>query len=504
MKRKQAGRLKWMRTRIMLMVFAGLYLAGIGTAADVKDVDDKDITNHIEIEMWTDQAVPSNAIDIKTQDGVVTLSGSVDNILAKERAEKIAEVTVGVIAVVNQIKVIPPVMRDDNDIKKAVKDALLQDPATESYEVNVKVDDGVVKLTGTVDSWQEKQLCATVTKAVKGVIDIDNKIDIDYKTERSDYEIEQEVKQRLANDIRVDDALIEVSVKDGRVMLDGTVGSLQEKNRASADAWVSGVRSVQTDDLQIKWWARDDMRRKDLYVSRSDKAIKEAVRNAFLYDPRVFSFNIGVYVNHGIVTLSGVVDNLEAKNAAEQDARNTMGVTQVTNHIKVRPVDIPSNDTLERKVSSTFLNDPYVERFELDISAYGGTVYLSGKVNTSWEKNRAENLAEGVKGVLLVVNNIESQYQWTWKPSWEIKEDVQNELFWSPFVDEDQVDIEVDNGIVTLTGNVDTYSERQSAEENAYEGGAKDVKNNLAVTYRYYGPRYYGPYSPYGYYYPIP
>jgi osmotically-inducible protein OsmY len=294
--------------------------------------------------------------------------------------------------------------------------------------------------------------------------------------------------------------LINVRVEDKKVILTGAVGSLQEKNRARNDAWVGGVDSVDTEGLDIEWWARDKMRRKNLYVSRTDAEIKQAVKDAFIYDPRVYSFEIGVDVSYGTVTLSGIVDNLKAKKAAENDAKNTMGIARVINNIKVRPAVVPSNEELVIRTNKALHDDPYIGRFDIDVSAFGGMVYLSGKVNTSWEKNRAEFVAEGVKGVLYVVNNIDYQYKWVWKPDWQIREDVKSQLFWSPFVDEDKVNVTVDNGIVTLTGKVDTYSERQSAEDNAYEGGAKDVINDLTVTYNYYGPRYYSPYSPYGYY----
>jgi osmotically-inducible protein OsmY len=496
LKKRLFGKLE---QNLILTFILGILLAGLtpGARAFSKSVEDKDITRHLETEYWLDESVPSNAIDVVTSEGIVNLSGSVDNILAKDRAQKIAEATVGVKAVVNRITVKPPVTRSDREIKNGVKDALLNDPAADSYEVDVDVDDGVVTLTGTVDSWQEKQLSETVAKGVKGVVDLKNEINVAYKAERSDYEIEQEIKERLANDVRVDDALINVKVKDEKVTLTGTVGSMQEKTRAISDSWVGGVDSVNADDLEIKWWARDDLRREKQYTSKTDPEVEEAIKDAFVYDPRVFSFDIGVDVSYGTATLTGIVDNLAAKNSAEQDAKNTIGVNRVINNIKVRPVVVPSNDELKSNVAKALLNDPYVERFKLDISAYGGTVYLSGDVNTSWEKNHAESIAEGVKGVLYVFNNIDYKYSWVWKPDWEIRENIKDELFWSPFVDEDQVTVTVDNGIVTLTGTVGTYSERQSAEENAYEGGAKDVKNKLTVTYEYYGPYYYGPYSPY-------
>ena len=63
----------------------------------------------------------------------------------------------------------------------------------------------------------------------------------------------------------------------------------------------------------------------------------------------------------------------------------------------------------------------------------------------------------------------------------EIKFDIQDELWWSPSVDADQMNIEVVNGTATLTGQVDSWSEWQAAKENAYEGGATWVHNKLEV-----------------------
>jgi hypothetical protein len=111
-----------------------------------------------------------------------------------------------------------------------------------------------------------------------------------------------------------------------------------------------------------------------------------------------------------------------------------------------------------------------------------------------------------VKGTVVVDNNIvvtnsaapyvydpavdEFEYDYDWnlyesannlKLDSEIKDDIQSELFWSPFVDSDQVTVAVDDGTATLTGTVDSWSERQSAEENAMEGGADAVINKLTV-----------------------
>jgi len=474
---------------MMLLLFT---VASERLWAQTKDIDDPDITSAIETEYWEDEAVSSNQIDVETNKGIVILSGSANNILAKERAEKIAESVVGVRSVINRIEVKPGGDRTDRDLRSAVISALINDPATESYEIQTKVNNGVVTLTGTVDSWQEKQLCEHAVKGVKGVIDIKNQIKVDYEVNRSDSEIKQEVIERLANDVRVDDALVDVNVKDGKVTLSGIVGSAQEKSQARVDAWVGGVSAVNTEDLTVQWWARDKMRRTGLYTSRTDEEIKEAIEDAFVYDPRVYSFHVDVDVTGGVAVLSGIVNNLEAKMAAERDVNNTVGVRYVRNNIKVRPKVVPLNEELENRVAEALLENPYVERFDLDISASYGTVYLSGEVNTSWEKTLAERVAEGVKGTVAVVNNIDYEHEWVWKPDYQIRQEVNDQIWWSPFVDSDDINVSVNNGIVTLTGTADTFGERQSAEDNAFEGGAKEVVNNIQVTYPYRSPYDYG------------
>lgn len=462
-------------------------------AVFAQGASDAEITSAINTEMRIDNAVSANNIDVTTVGGIVTLTGTVDNILAKERAQALAEATVGVRAIVNRVNVEPVRPRTDKELEVAVENAWLLDPATQSYRVNADADDGIVMITGTVSSYAEKELSATVAKGVRGVKEVINEIEVDYQVSRHDREIKNEIIARLENDVRVDDLLINVEVDDGDVLLTGTVGSLQEKNRAYSDSWVAGVNSVDSTGLEIKWWVRDELRRSQAYDSRSDDKIQKAIEEALGYDPRIIPYDVTVEVSDGMVTLSGTVDNPAAKRAAEQDARNTLGVWRVTNNIKVRP-EVPADDQLETRVAEALQSDPYVDRFDIKVEAYNGWVYLAGEVNTSFEKNRAERVTERVQGVIGVVNYLEYNHLWVWAPDWEIQEDVRSQLTWSPFVDASGINVAVNDGVVTLTGSVGTWSEREDAEKNAFQGGAKDVINSLTVDYRYYGP--YGP----GYY----
>ena len=100
------------------------------------------------------------------------------------------------------------------------------------------------------------------------------------------------------------------------------------------------------------------------------------------------------------------MDNFKAKKAAEQDARNVIGVCWVKNHLKVRPVNIPSDDMLEKRVANALLVNPWVDRFEIDIDAVAGWVYLSGNVTTLFEIKEAERVAgKGHQSVLRVHEN---------------------------------------------------------------------------------------------------
>ena len=257
--------------------------------------------------------------------GIVTLSGSVDNLLAKGRAVKIAEGIRGVLGVINRISV-TPVSRPDADLRKDILAALLQDPATESYQVTVAVQDAFATLTGSVGSYSEKQLAARIAEGVKGVKEVDNNVTINYLATRTDAEMAADVKARLQWDVWMNGSLIQSAVKDGIVTLKGTIGSAISEDRAVDDAWVSGVTSVDRSGLKVDPKAHHVEHQAFTDATRSDSDIKLAVQASLHLDPRISAFTPDVTVEGGVVILGGNVGNLKAKTSAEQDAINVVGV----------------------------------------------------------------------------------------------------------------------------------------------------------------------------------
>ena len=353
----------------------------------------------------------------------------------------------------------------------------------------------------------EKQLCATVAKSVRGVRGVNNRMDVDLNKARTDSDIKADVQKALEWDPHVDHSLIDVDVKDGEVKLIGIVGSAAEKRVAMLDACVLGSKTVDIAGLEVKRWARDKDLRKNKYIERSDEAVRKAVEDALLYDPRTSSFNVRAEVVDGTVFLRGKVDNLKAKRAAAMDARNTLGVRGVVNNLKVRPRTILSDRKIEDQIINTFIRDPYVESYQVAVDVTGGVAKLKGEVDTYFEKSRAEDLASRVNGVLIVTNNITVDkgyapyiydpyvdevypYEYEWyhpaprypiKSDVKLKSDIKSELFWSPFVDADEVNVKVDVGVATLSGTVDSWMEYDAAEGNAYQAGAVYVDNELKV-----------------------
>jgi osmotically-inducible protein OsmY len=467
------------------------------TDKNITKIKDIDIGRAIEHQMKIQKGISDHLIDVIVDEGIVTLQGSVDSLLSKKRAEEICMVVRGVRAVINNL-IVNAYDIPDKDLLSDVKEALLRDPATESFELNLEVESGKVKVTGTVKSWKERQLVNFVIEGIRGVREVNNELEFSDEEERTDDEMKEDIRQALRWDIRVDDGLIVIDVNDGHAELSGIVGSLSEKTKAEGLAWQCGIKTLKSDELNVERWARDEDLRKDKFVTKSDDEIRVAVQDAFFRDPRVGSFLINVTVERGEVHLEGNVDNLKSKVAAEEDAAHVVGVYFVKNNLKVRPKEQVNDKQIEHEVRKALSLNPYVERLNLKVDAYNGKVYLSGFAASTFEKDEAEETASKVKGVVDTENNInvysamskqEKSYQFDpythlnvpGKSDDQIKEDFNNLIWWSPFVNDDKINAEVSDAELVISGSVDSMREKYIADICGYQSGAEKVKNQIVV-----------------------
>ena len=469
--------------------------AGDERDLEVRTLTDRVIMLAIEKELLASQAVDSHLIDVRVEDGIVTLSGSISNLLANQIAIGLAQRVRGVMSVVDQIEV-NPLERSDGDLQKDIQAALAADPATRKLKPKVEVTDAVATLTGEVPSYGKKTLASRVTSAVKGIVELNNNLEIAGQDELSDADLQKEISELFRFAVLLDNAKIDVDVENGNAVLSGAVSSAFQRSRAAQLALQAGAKDVDTRGIRVNWRRSHGMLREERYENATDEQIQAAVERALQYDPRVLSFEPHVAVEKGVVTLTGNVDHLTAKMAAERVARYTIGVRRVKNFLHVRPpVVAPEDAEIERFTREALRRDPYIDHQDIVIECENAHVGLYGLVDNPFERQHAEWTASRQLGVVHVDNYLTVRAKWKPKSDAAIESDLKERLAMI-FTDEDnQVTVKVSNGVALLEGEVDTRFMWQSALEQAIAAGAREPHMSVRVRYGIPGGQGYdGPY----------
>lgn len=210
-------------------------------------------------------------------------------------------------------------------------------------------------------------------------------------------------------------------------------------------------------------------------TTSTKEKIKKNIVDQLYWDARVDASDIEVTVDDGNVQLKGKVGSLEEKNAAETDAKAVLGVLSVTNDLKVEfaptieiPVDVEIADNIRTTLSLNFK----IDKTDIDVSVTGGVVTLEGTVSSLWEKARAEYITSTMTGVIDVLNKLKVVPTESVADE-VIAEDIVNSLTRNLNVTVDSVNVEVENGIVNLSGTVTDW--------NAYDAVITTVKNTTGV-----------------------
>jgi osmotically-inducible protein OsmY len=125
-----------------------------------------------------------------------------------------------------------------------VHQALAFDPILDAGRIGIVVEDGVVTLTGNVDSLREAVAAERAVKRVDGVRSIANDLHVKTHHERTDTDIAREALHRLRNNVAIPLA-VQAVVRDGHITLDGTVSWPHQRAAAeNAVRHLSGVTGV--------------------------------------------------------------------------------------------------------------------------------------------------------------------------------------------------------------------------------------------------------------------
>jgi osmotically-inducible protein OsmY/uncharacterized protein (DUF2267 family) len=211
---------------------------------------DNDIQTDVLDEFFWDPEVAAPDIGVEVDDGVVTLTGTVDRYAMKLAAERAAQRVDGVRAVANDLMVRTALTHNDTDIAKAAADALEANIAVPKGAVDVTVQNGKVTLRGEVDWAYRRYAAANSVRDLRGVRDVINLVQVKQpKVLATD--VSGAIERALRRAAEIDAERIRVRTEDGHVTLTGTVRSWPEKREAGFAAWrAKGVTQV-TNDIEV-------------------------------------------------------------------------------------------------------------------------------------------------------------------------------------------------------------------------------------------------------------
>ena len=215
-------------------------------------------------------------------------------------------------------------MKSNADLQKDVQDAILWQPLLNAAEIGVTAKDGVVSLTGVVDSYAKKTEAEDAARNVAGVTALVEKIEVRYPSSyrKTNAEIATEVVAALKTRWDVPTDRVKVKVEDGWITLTGDLSwNFQRVAAVAAIENLMGVKGV-SNNITIK--------------SESKEAVeKSAIENALKRNWAFFENDIHVQVSGHTATLTGTVDSMYQKEQAGSIAWNAPGVWSVDNGLVV-------------------------------------------------------------------------------------------------------------------------------------------------------------------------
>ena len=217
---------------------------------------------------------------------------------------------------------------------------------------------------------------------------------------------------------------------------------------------------------------------------KSDELIKHDIVDELVVDDKIDASNISVEVENGRVTLKGHVPDLQSRYTAELDAWDVKGVIFVVNDLTVQlseEIQFPPDGEIKNRVRTTLKWHSLIDDRNIDIQVENGIVKLTGTVDKFWKIYEVTTECRKIAGVVLVENNLAAV------PTENIEdhviaENITNSISRKILVSNEDVDVKVEDGNVTLAGNVPSWAAWRAAY-NAAEKivGIKDIKDNIKI-----------------------
>jgi osmotically-inducible protein OsmY len=211
-----------------------------------------------------------------------------------------------------------------------------------------------------------------------------------------------------------------------------------------------------------------------------DEELRLTVIDALRANPMIDSKKIGVAVEERVVTLSGQVSGYYQKHLAEKTAGQVSGIRGIAEEIEV---DLPGShdradtDLAQAAIHSLLWDITVPESIQIKVEK--GWITLSGHVQWPYQKQSAENAVRRLTGLRGLYNQVEVKQEATMA---KIKTQIEETLKLAAEREAKRIKIAVNDGVVTLTGIVQGWSEKNDAVRAAWATpGVSQVDNFLEV-----------------------
>jgi osmotically-inducible protein OsmY len=216
---------------------------------------------------------------------------------------------------------------------------------------------------------------------------------------------------------------------------------------------------------------------------KTDLQLQQDVVAELKWEPSVDSTQIGVEVKDGVVTLAGHVGSYAEKWSAERAAQRVAGVRALAVEMDVRIQGSSQRNDVDiaRAAESVLQWSVYLPAGAIKVMVEQGWITLSGEVPWNYQRRAAADAVRGLMGVTGVSDQITIKPKLT---SDAVKADIEAALKRRASSEAKSITVEVQGADVTLSGKVNSWTERGMARHSAWgTPGVRNVVDNMTVGY---------------------
>lgn len=212
---------------------------------------------------------------------------------------------------------------------------------------------------------------------------------------KTDEQLRKDILDELGWDPETDAAKVGVSVNDGAVTLSGHVANYRQKLAAmNAVRRVAGVHAI-VDHLEVRLAP---------HFSASDEGLAERISHVLTWNIAAWGKNVKAEVKDGVITLTGSVEWQYQRENIARSISHVGGVKNVVNLIAIAP-RVTASD-LQKKIAEALRRHADIEASRIAVTVDGGTVTLSGTVESLAERDHVQDAAWAAPGVSRVIDQL--------------------------------------------------------------------------------------------------